>query len=95
MVTVLINQTEDGLQYKWLTYQSSITQQIKNTLLTTLGSSKELAKRAASDVISKIAAIDVPLGKWNELIPALLNAANDSQVSNQKTAIMAFGFLCV
>lgn len=91
----LFNMTEDGTQFKWRTYQPQATQQIKALLLHALGSDKELAKRAASDAISKIAAIELPNGKWNELLPALLNVAADTTPKNRKTAIMALGFICI
>ena len=61
----------------------------------TLGSNKERPKRAACDAISKIASIDVPSGEWSDILPALVQTANNTDPNVKRTAIMTLGFICV
>ncbi len=64
-------------------------------VLSTLGSQEHRAGTAAAQVIAAIAAIELPVGLWNELIAQLLGAMGDaSNMRLRQAALQAIGFNC-
>ncbi|XP_021891042.1 importin subunit beta-1-like [Carica papaya] len=64
---------KDHLVQQWLGTDISIKSQIKDLLLSTLGSSVSEAGHTSAQVIAKIASIEIPKKQWPELIGSLLN----------------------
>ncbi|KAL0743229.1 hypothetical protein Bca4012_084742 [Brassica carinata] len=57
----------------WVSMDTMIKSQIKDLLLTTLGSSlEEEARQASSQVIAKVASVEIPLKQWPDLFQSLL-----------------------
>jgi importin subunit beta-1 len=65
-------------------------------VLQTLASNELRAATAAAQVISAIAAAELPQGQWTDLIQTLLqNVANPSSPASLKqSTLQAIGFVC-
>lgn len=61
----------------------------------TLGSASQKAGNFASQVVAAIAAVELPLAQWPELIELLLGFVNNQQNTNLKIAtLQTIGFIC-
>lgn len=70
---------------------------IRHALLTALASAAPEARRAAAQVISKIAAIDLPIpGAWDSLISDLLNGSisDTSKDHVRQASLETLGYIC-
>ncbi|PWY98805.1 putative karyopherin beta-1 subunit [Testicularia cyperi] len=80
---------------RWTALPQDNRNDIKQKTLTTLGSQEHRAGTAAAQVIAAIAAIELPVGLWNELISQLLGAmADQSNMRLRQSALQAIGFTC-
>lgn len=80
---------------RWTLLPQDSRDDIKQKVLSTLGSQEHRAGTAAAQVIAAIAAIDLPVGLWNELISQLLSAMGDaSNMRLRQAALQAIGFTC-
>ncbi|XP_055812701.1 importin subunit beta-1 [Solanum dulcamara] len=84
------------LVQQWLTIDSSCKSQIKSLLLSCLGSSVREASHTASQVIAKIASIEVPQKQWPELIGSLLvnMTQQGSPASVKQATLETLGYVC-
>ncbi|KAL8120091.1 importin subunit beta-1-like [Apium graveolens] len=75
-----------------ITYKS----QIKGLLLNTLGSSVHEARHAASQVIAKIASIEIPKKAWPELVGTLLlnMTEQDKPATLKQATLETLGYVC-
>jgi hypothetical protein len=68
---------------------------IKQDALMTLGSASQKAGAFASQVVAAIAAVELPLGQWGELIEMLLGFVNTQANVNLRIAtLQTIGFIC-
>jgi len=70
---------------------------IKQAILQTLTSSKDVvARKTSAQVVSAIAAIEVPQGQWNDLIdPVLISCVKPDRDSLSKTsALICLSYMC-
>lgn len=80
---------------RWTNLPQASRDDIKQKVLSTLGSQEHRAGTAAAQVIAAIAAIELPVGLWNELISQLLGAMGDaSNMRLRQAALQAIGFTC-
>ncbi|KAJ1031485.1 hypothetical protein NDA13_001878 [Ustilago tritici] len=80
---------------RWTLLPQDSRNDIKQNVLSTLGSQEHRAGTAAAQVIAAIAAIELPVGLWNELISQLLSAMGDaSNMRLRQAALQAIGFTC-
>ncbi|WOL16302.1 importin subunit beta-1-like [Canna indica] len=84
------------LTQQWVSVDPSIKSQIKESLLRTLGSVVSEARNTSSQVIAKVASIEVPRHEWEELIGQLLNNMTqlDSPAPLKQATLEALGYLC-
>ncbi|WOL16301.1 importin subunit beta-1-like [Canna indica] len=84
------------LTQRWVTVDPSIKAQIKESLLRTLGSVVSEARNTSSQVIAKVASIEVPRHEWEELIGQLLNNMTqlDSPAPLKQATLEALGYVC-
>ncbi|WOL03238.1 importin subunit beta-1-like [Canna indica] len=84
------------LTQQWVTVDPSIKAQIKESLLRTLGSVVSEARNTSSQVIAKVASIEVPRHEWEELIGQLLNNMTqlDSPAPLKQATLEALGYVC-
>lgn len=79
----------------WVNLDGQVRAHLKAGVLATLGSAILEARNSASQVISKVAQIELPQNLWPELITVLLNNMTQSQNSNLKQAtLQTLGYIC-
>eukprot|EP00698_Gefionella_okellyi_P016246 TRINITY_DN4646_c0_g1_i1.p1 TRINITY_DN4646_c0_g1~~TRINITY_DN4646_c0_g1_i1.p1 ORF type:complete len:848 (-),score=205.25 TRINITY_DN4646_c0_g1_i1:134-2677(-) len=85
------------VQQKWIeTVDAQTRDAIKTAVLNTLRSTVQPARRAAAQVISTIAGIEVPRGMWPALIEILLRnvTASTSQDAEREGSLETLGYIC-
>ncbi|KAJ8751939.1 hypothetical protein K2173_000685 [Erythroxylum novogranatense] len=82
------------LVQRWLTLDNNVKSQIKTVLLKTLTSAAFDARSTASQVIAKIAAIELPQKQWPELIGSLLSNINQLPAHVKQATLDTLGYLC-
>jgi len=70
---------------RWVALDLSVKSQIKNGLLQTLSSTVPDARHTSSQVIAKIAAIEIPRQEWPELVGVLLANMGSPQLEKPVT----------
>nr|CAD1841905.1 unnamed protein product [Ananas comosus var. bracteatus] len=87
---------KEELAQKWISVDLTIKFQVKESLLKTLGSSVSEARRTSSQVIAKVASIEIPRREWQDLIAKLLNnmTQKDSLPSLKEATLEALGYVC-
>lgn len=87
---------KEHLVQQWVTIDISVKSKIKDLLLSTLGSSAPEARHTSSQVIAKIAAIEIPRKEWPELIGSLLVNMNqqDRPASLKQATLETLGYTC-
>ncbi|KAH9476952.1 Importin subunit beta-1 [Psilocybe cubensis] len=86
---------QTDLGNKWLSLTNDVKSKIKQDALITLGSSNAKAGTFASQVVSAIAAVELPAGHWPDLIEILLGFVNNQANANLRIAtLQTIGFIC-
>ena len=86
---------QQELQQKWLQQTDEDTRnQVKSMTLETLASSNTQAGTAAAQVISSIAAIELPRGQWNDLLPMLVKNVSEGADHQKQTSLTTIGYIC-
>lgn len=88
--------TKERLSQQWFSIDINIKNQIKESLLRTLVSPVNEARHTSSQVIAKIASIEVPRKEWPDLIARLLNNITQQNSSSQlkQATLQALGYVC-
>ena len=80
---------------RWTGLGADVRNEVKSKVLMTLSSSEPRAGMVAAQAVAAIAAIELPLGLWNELVAQLLAAVGDaSNPRLRQAALQAIGFTC-
>ncbi|GMP24918.1 hypothetical protein CsSME_00002017 [Camellia sinensis var. sinensis] len=82
------------LVQRWLSLDVAVKSQIKTCLLQTLSSPVPDARSTASQVIAKVAGIELPQKQWPELIGSLLSNIHQLQVHVKQATLETLGYLC-
>ncbi|KAK9144038.1 hypothetical protein Syun_013438 [Stephania yunnanensis] len=82
------------LVQRWLSLDSAMKAQIKTCLLQTLSSHVPDARSTASQVIAKIAGIELPHNQWPELIGTLLSNVHQLPPHVKQATLETLGYLC-
>ncbi|EMR11011.1 hypothetical protein PNEG_00611 [Pneumocystis murina B123] len=86
---------QEEYNQKWLSLEQSLKQQIKQNTILTLASQDGKAGQAAAQFIAAIAAIELPINQWPELMATLVQNVSEGQNSNLKQAsLQAIGYIC-
>ncbi|XP_010912456.1 importin subunit beta-1 [Elaeis guineensis] len=85
---------KNELVQRWLSLDMGVKAQIKSYLLQTLSSPVNDARSTASQVIAKIAGIELPQKQWPELIGSLLSNIHQLQPHVKQATIETLGYLC-
>ncbi|ORY27809.1 importin beta-1 subunit (Karyopherin beta-1 subunit) [Naematelia encephala] len=86
---------QSPLSQRWLALPDSATNPLKHSILSTLGSPQHAAGGVAAQCVSAIAAIEVPVQRWPELIPNLLQFVGDQDnVGLRVNTLQAVGYVC-
>ena len=82
------------LVQSWVTLDTGVKAQIKTCLLQTLSSAVSDARSTASQVIAKIAGIELPQKQWPELIVSLLSNIHQQAANVRQATLETLGYLC-
>ncbi|KAL5816843.1 hypothetical protein ACOSQ3_025221 [Xanthoceras sorbifolium] len=82
------------LVQRWLSLDSAVKAQIKSCLLKTLTSPAHDARSTASQVIAKVAGIELPHKQWPELIGALLSNIHQLPSHTKQATLETLGYIC-
>ncbi|KAF8402596.1 hypothetical protein HHK36_010684 [Tetracentron sinense] len=87
---------KEQLVQQWVVIDTSLKFQIKDLLLRTLGSSVPEARHTSSQVIAKIASIEIPRKEWPELIGSLLTnmTQQDRPAALKQATLETLGYVC-
>ncbi|XP_051142543.1 importin subunit beta-1-like [Andrographis paniculata] len=79
---------------RWLSLDVSVKNQIKALLLQTLSSTAADARSTASQVIAKVAGIELPHKQWPELILSLLSSIHQVPPHVKQATLETLGYIC-
>lgn len=82
------------LVQRWLSLDSSVKAQIKSFILKTLSSAAHDARSTASQVIAKVAGIELPHKQWPEVIGALLSNIHQLPPHTKEATLETLGYIC-
>ncbi|GAB2293946.1 Importin subunit beta-1 [Dionaea muscipula] len=82
------------LVQRWLSLDISVKSQIKTFLLRTLSSPVHDARSTASQVIAKVAGIELPQKQWPELIASLLSNIHLLPPHAKQATLETLGYMC-
>lgn len=85
---------KNELFQRWLALDAGAKAQIKGLLLQTLTSPVASARSTASQVIAKVAGIEIPQKQWPELIGSLLANIHQVQPNVKQATLETLGYLC-
>ncbi|KAG4304322.1 hypothetical protein PORY_002297 [Pneumocystis oryctolagi] len=86
---------QEEYNQKWLSLEQGLKQQIKQNTILTLASQDGKAGQASAQFIAAIAAIELPINQWPELMVTLVQNVSEGQNSNLKQAsLQAIGYIC-
>ncbi|KAG2410893.1 Importin subunit beta-1 [Vigna angularis] len=79
---------------RWLALDPTLKAQIKAFLLRTLSSPSLDARSTASQVIAKVAGIELPHKQWPELIGSLLSNVHQLPAPTRQATLETLGYIC-
>ncbi|MCI20594.1 importin subunit beta-1-like, partial [Trifolium medium] len=79
---------------RWLAIDPTFKAQIKALLLRTLSSPSHDARSTASQVIAKVAGIELPHKQWPELIVSLLSNVHQLPAPTRQATLETLGYIC-
>ena len=80
---------------RWMNLSAVAKRKIKNDTLMTLGSSSQKVGPFASQVVAAIAAVELPLNQWGDLLKILQGFVNTQANLNLHIATLRkIGFIC-
>ncbi|KAK4480518.1 hypothetical protein RD792_013594 [Penstemon davidsonii] len=82
------------LVQRWFSLDVAVKSQIKACLLQTLSSTASDARSTASQVIAKVAGIELPQKQWPELIGSLLSNIHQVPSHVKQATLETLGYLC-
>ncbi|KAK4746057.1 hypothetical protein SAY87_012369 [Trapa incisa] len=82
------------LVQQWLALDGPVKAKIKIFLLNTLSSPSIDARSTASQVIAKVAGIELPLKQWHELIGTLLSNIHQIPAHSKQATLETLGYIC-
>lgn len=82
------------LRANWAATDPAVKHHVKHEALKTLHSPVGDASRQAAQVIAKIAALELPLNEWPDLIASLLNNVLSPHPHVREASLKTLGFVC-
>lgn len=89
------SEVKRNYQIRWLSFDESVRQHIKNLVLSALGTEVHHF-RAAAQCVAYLAAAELPCNTWPELVPVLLNNVTSPQGTEQlkEASLDSIGYMC-
>lgn len=78
---------------KWVNLNEQVVEAIKSNVISCLVSEHLLIRKAGSFCVSAIAAYELPLQRWGEIIHALIENATDPNVIQRETSVTTLLFI--
>jgi hypothetical protein len=86
---------QSALTERWLALPAEVTAPVKQSLLSTLGTQNRQVGNVVAQCVSAVAMVELPAEKWVELMPALLQFAQDQDnVQLRVSTLVTLGFIC-
>lgn len=86
---------QSALTERWLALPAEVTAPVKQSLLSTLGTQNRQVGNVVAQCVSAVAMVELPAEKWAELMPALLQFAQDQDnVQLRVSTLVTLGFIC-
>lgn len=86
---------QQELHAKWLQQTDDDTKaRVKQLTLQTLSSSNARAGNAAAQVVSAVAAIELPRDQWNDLLPYLVKNVTEGADHQKQASLTTIGYIC-
>ncbi|RDW92596.1 hypothetical protein BP5796_01990 [Coleophoma crateriformis] len=82
------------LQEKWLSTEEETKKVVRDLSLQALASNNALAGQAAAQVVSSIAAIELPRDQWPELMTSLVRSVGEGSDHLKQACLTTIGFIC-
>lgn len=82
------------LEEKWKALPPPVRMQVKQEVLTTLGSPSRDVRAVAANIVGSLSRIELPAGEWPDLITILVAAVNSASEQHQEAALTAIGYVC-
>jgi len=89
------NATDGVTQKRWQSLGIEQRKDLRKEILKVLGSKYPIARKVAALIIAKIAAIELPLREWDELMPLLLKTLKDITLNNVPISLWESTMLCL
>ncbi|KAF3933616.1 hypothetical protein ABW19_dt0208506 [Dactylella cylindrospora] len=81
-------------QKKWISLDAQVKETIRGLALGTLGSADRQSAFNAAQFVAAIAAIDLPTGQWEALMPALVQNVNSGNDNLKMASLTTIGYIC-
>ncbi|KAA6429581.1 MAG: Importin subunit beta-1 [Trebouxia sp. A1-2] len=85
---------KEGMLTRWANVDGAVKAKVKHLLLPVLGAQAAPARHTAAIVVAKIAAIELPLRNWPEVVSALLTNMGQPNNSLKQATLQALGYIC-
>lgn len=83
------------LSQRWLALPETATTPLKQSILATLSSTTPQVGPGAAQCVSAVAAVELPAGRWPDLISQLLQyAQNQENTPLRIHTLQAIGYIC-
>jgi len=89
------NATDGVTRKRWQSLGIEQRKELRKEILKVLGSKFPIARKVAALIIAKIAAIELPLREWDELLPLLLKTLKDITLNNVAVSLWESTMLCL
>ncbi|KAG0031278.1 karyopherin beta [Podila clonocystis] len=84
----------EEMSQRWLSIDQDVRGQIKTLVLTTLGTSDIRSGVVSAQVVAAIAAIELPIGQWTDVIHQMLQNLQTENTNLKQCTLQAIGFVC-
>lgn len=79
---------------RWLNLSDAVRDMVKQATTHALIAPELDVGKAAAQVLAKIGAVEIPVGKWPGLVPLLLEHVTNSDPRARQIALITLGYLC-
>ena len=74
--------------------EAGFKKNIKDAILATLASPKTLIRNQVSSILAQIGKIEIPRKEWDDLIPAIVQNSNSTDMNIRLASLKTLGYLC-
>lgn len=86
--------TNENIVQIWLNADAEKKNEIKMRILSTLASKERNVRKTVASTIAGICKIELPQGKWPEIVSTLVNTSNHENMDVRLSSLETLGFIC-